>query len=62
MAKNEKNTQKATNRAVNNKGSMQTTNKSSNCNKTTSKASNQTTDSVDGCGCCCMNGDGERKK
>ena len=52
MAKNEKSTQKATNRAVNNKGSMQTT----------SKPSNQTTDSVDGCGCGCKNGDGERKK
>ncbi|WP_294496475.1 hypothetical protein [uncultured Gemmiger sp.] len=60
MAKNEKTNQKATSRAVNTKGGMQTTNKSSNCNKTTS----QTTDSGDGCGCGCgtKSGDGERKK
>ena len=62
MAKNEKNTQKATNRAVNTKGSMQSGNKSTNCNKADNKTASQSTNSVDGCGCGSKNGDGERKK
>ena len=55
MAKNQKNTQKTTNRAVNTKGSMQTTNKASDAadctNTTNSKAANRT-----------KGGDGDRKK
>lgn len=63
MAKNQKNTQKTTNRAVNTKGSMQTTNKASDAadctNTTNSKAANRTNG---GCGCGTKGGDGDRKK
>ncbi len=62
MAKNQKNTQKATNRAVNTKGSMQTTNKASDAadctNTTNSKAANRTNGV---CGCGTKGGDGDRK-